>query len=81
MTLKFDLVSCIKFRIDDYFWLGVYKFASNLRLGRKLLRLVLNLIENGNYYAAYLALLRPILSFSILLLIKRLLANQSGSLW
>ena len=69
MTLKFDLVSCIKFRIDDYFWLGVYKFASNLRLGRKLLRLVLNLIENGNYYVVNLALLRSIF-FSILLLKK-----------
>lgn len=74
MTLKFDLVSCIKFRIDDYFWLGVYKFASNLRLGRKLLRLVLNLIENGNYYVVNLALLRSIFFFNIAVK-KRLLTN------
>ena len=63
IKLKFDLVDCVKFRVNDCFWLMGYKFASNLGQGCKLLWLVLNLIENGNCYAVDLVLLRLILFF------------------
>ena len=31
IKLKFELADCVKFRVENYFWLRGYKFASNLR--------------------------------------------------